>query len=166
LLAGFALSVNGVLATADQIPHGLIIFLRDVDRCHFPGAVQPCQIAGIAPVGLDPIPAAPRDHGRSNDIAVKTLGSQVPIDLIAAGTRFVDEAQLGSGCAQFADHFVQRVQIASDAALQPNFTAAALIGQGHFDGVFVCIKSNECDTLSHDLPPWLWLCMGLFLIPI
>jgi hypothetical protein len=86
----------------------------------------------------------------------------MPIDLIAARARFVHETQLGSGYAQFADHFVQRVQIASDASIQPNFAVGALIGESDFDGVLVCIQTDKCDTLLHDLPPWLWLCMGFF----
>lgn len=107
LLADFALGVNGILSAADQIPHGFVIFLWDINRRQFPGTVQASQIASITPVGLDAIPTAFGDHGGCDDIALKPLGSQMPIDLITAGPRFVDEAQLGSGCLQFANHFVQ-----------------------------------------------------------
>jgi hypothetical protein len=32
-LAGFTLGVKGILSAADQIEHGLVIFLRDINRC-------------------------------------------------------------------------------------------------------------------------------------
>jgi hypothetical protein len=32
LLAGFTLGVDGTLSAADQIPHGLVVFLRDINR--------------------------------------------------------------------------------------------------------------------------------------
>ncbi len=107
LLADFALGVDGILSAADQIPHGFVIFPRHINRRQFPGAVQTSQIASITPVGLDAIPTAFGDHGGCDNIALKPLGSQMPIDLITAWPRFVDEAQLGSGCLQFANHFVQ-----------------------------------------------------------
>jgi hypothetical protein len=87
------------------------------------------------------------------------------ISINTTGTGFVHEAQLDSSCLQFADHLVQRAEIASNGAVQPNLSVPAVIGQRYFDGIFVCIQTGECDTLFHGLPPWLWLFMGFLQSP-
>jgi hypothetical protein len=45
-----ATAVDGILSAADQIPHGFFIYLREMNRRQFPGAVQASQIAG-SPAG-------------------------------------------------------------------------------------------------------------------
>ena len=87
--------------------------------------------------------------------------AQEAINRVPKGTRFVDEAQFHTRALQFLDQLLQRADVASNAAVQPHFRLSALGGQGYFDGVFVCIQADKCDTFFHDLPPWLWLCIGL-----
>ena len=41
---------------------------------------------------------------------------------------------------------------------------ATCISKCNINGVFVDIKTYKCDILTHDLPPWLWLCVLNFAV--
>jgi hypothetical protein len=40
----------------------------------------------------------------------------------------------------------------------PDLAIATFIRNGYINRVFVYIKTDKCDRLLHNLPPWLWLC--------
>jgi len=80
------------------------------------------------------------------------------VDLIAAGTCFIDKAKLSASTAKLADRLVQRIQIAADGAVESDLAVSAVIGQGDINRIFVYIESNKNGRMFHDLPPWLWLC--------
>jgi hypothetical protein len=47
-------------------------------------------------------------------------------------------------------------------SVDPDITITACISQRDINGVFVNVKTDKCDILLHDLPPWLWLCVVNF----
>jgi len=57
---------------------------------------------------------------------------------------------------------MKRIKVTADLAVVSYIAIAFGIGNGYIDGVFVNIKTDKCDTIFHDLPPWLWLCLVNF----
>ena len=58
-----------VLATAQQIPRGLLLLGRNVNGGQRAGAIQHRELAGIAAIGFDAIARAARDQRRGDDVA-------------------------------------------------------------------------------------------------
>jgi hypothetical protein len=85
------------------------------------------------------------------------------VDLVAAGARLIGEPQFGALSLQLAGHLVQGLQVAADTAVVPDFAVGAALGMSYFHRHFMDIQPHIQYTLSHGLPPWLWLCaVGLF----
>ena len=78
-----------VFATAEQIAGRLFLLGGNVNRGEGLGAVQHRELRGIAAIGLDPIAGAARDEGGGDEVAGHPVGAECPLELKAAGARFV-----------------------------------------------------------------------------
>jgi len=101
---------------------------------------------------------APGDEGGGRHQAGPALGGQVAVDHVAAGAGLIGELQLGPGGPKFADHSIQGVQVSADLAVKPHLGTGTGLGNGYIHGHFMDIQPHIQYTLSHGLPPWLWLC--------
>ena len=86
------------------------------------------------------------------------------INPISTGAGLIDKSRLAAARHQFPYNFVQRGQVGINYAVRPHF-AIALVGKRNGNGFFMNIKPDIRDKLSHDLPPWLWLCFGFVSVP-
>jgi hypothetical protein len=66
--------------------------------------------------------------------------------------------QLRPAGPKFTDHPIQGVQVSADLAVKPHLGAGTGLGNGYINGHFMDIQPHIQYTLSHGLPPWLWLC--------
>lgn len=87
------------------------------------------------------------------------------INLITTGASFIDEMQLITFRNQFSDDFVEGAKAPVNFSVTANFTVSASFGDSDLNGVFVDVQSYKYARLLHDLPPWLWLCVGVHEVP-
>ncbi len=131
---------------------------RHVDRRELPGAVQSRQTVRVAPIGLDPIPAALGDHRGAHHRALFSLPREVTVDVETARARLVDKVELLPLRAKLLHRLVERLEVAADRAVVAHLPVAPAVGDRNVDGLLVDIHPHERVTLLHDLPPRLWLC--------
>ncbi len=67
---GLRAQSDRIFPRADEIAQRFVVGGRNVDRGEFAGPMQPGQGVTIAPIGLDPIPAAFRHARGIHDDAV------------------------------------------------------------------------------------------------
>src|SRR5271157_3578539 len=164
LLACFTLSRLGILPGAGEISHGFIFALWDVDRSQLARPVKSGQLVGIASVIFDSVSALLWYQGRCGDHALDILLFQRAINPISTGTGLIDKVRLAAAGHQFSYNFVERGQVGINYAVRPHL-AIALVGECNGNGFFMNIKPDIRDKLSHDLPPWLWLCSEFISVP-
>jgi hypothetical protein len=86
----------GILARAAQVAHGLVFNRRRMHLGQQSRTQQLRQLARVTTIGLDPIARLARDQRRRHHHA---LGARLPdpaLQRVAAGTRFVTEANLAA----------------------------------------------------------------------
>jgi len=166
LLLGNALGLYCILASANKVTHGLILFPGDVDRSKFTCTMQAGKHNGITAVCLNPIAATLWNHGRSNYHALMPSFSQITVYAIAARSGFINEVKCSLEMCPFyfPNCFFEIGKITADSAIESNRCLPITFNQGYIDGIFVYIKANKYANIIHDSPPWLWLC-AVGLIP-
>src|SRR5436309_14603619 len=78
-----------IVATADEIAHGLLALVEDVDGGELAGAEQAHELHGIAAIGLDPLPRASRGQRRCNDRTGDAERRELPVEIVAGHSGFV-----------------------------------------------------------------------------
>jgi hypothetical protein len=63
---------------AAEIADRFVGWLRDIDRAQLPGAQEPGQLAGVAPVGLDPVARTGRSHRGGHHVAFHSELTEPP----------------------------------------------------------------------------------------
>jgi hypothetical protein len=58
-----------IFTAAQQIARGFFLLAGNVDHDQRPSAVEDGELAGISPIGFDPVASAPRDQGRGDHLA-------------------------------------------------------------------------------------------------
>jgi hypothetical protein len=86
---------------------------RDGDRGQLSGPVQAGQAAGVAPVGLDPIPRALGNKGGCDDIAAHPKGAQQAMQVIASRPGLVAGPQR-AGATEALDQAPDRSFVVED----------------------------------------------------
>ena len=76
LLAGAVLLLLHLVAGADQIAHGFVLWIGHVDGGQFAGAVEAGQLVGIAAVGLDAVARLARNLGGRHEDAPVPVRTQ------------------------------------------------------------------------------------------
>jgi len=113
---------------AHQIPHRLVALIGHVDRAQLPGAGEPREFDGIAPISLDALARLlRRERGRDHPTLV-TLRLQPTVNHEAAGAGFVHEDEFPSGGDELAHGTGQRQQIAADPSIVTHL-ASSIFGQ-------------------------------------
>ena len=95
-LPGPALHADGVLSGPGQVPHGFVVGVGHLNRGEFSGPQQPGQGQGIPAVVFQTVAGAPGDQGGGGHQAAMALGRQMPVDLVAARSGLISEAQFGA----------------------------------------------------------------------
>src|SRR5208337_423070 len=113
---------------------------------------------GIPTICFDPVSRFLGNMCRGDHGTVKALVCQRAKNIITAGAGFVYKVKLFVGRGQLLYQAIKIVKTATDFSIMSYLGIASGIGKGYIYGVFVNIKTNKCDKLFHDLPPWLWLC--------
>jgi hypothetical protein len=152
-MLGLGAQADRVFARAHEIPEGVIVGRRNVDRRELAGAMPPGQGIAVTPIGLDPI-AAPLGHARGiDDDAVLALGGEIPVDPQPAGARFVHEPQPPARRSERPDHFGHGLQVPRDHPVVPDLAGSPLFGDRDVDRFLVDIHPHEHATFRHGLPP-------------
>src|SRR3974377_1905674 len=86
------------------------------------------------------------------------LGRQMQVDLVAARSGLISEAQFGALGLEFPGYLVQGLQVAANPPVKPDPSPRTWRGNGSIHGHFMDIQPHIQYTFSHGLPPWLWLC--------
>ena len=120
--------------------------------------MQPREHLTVAAIGFHPIPAALRNHRRTDHDAVFAAVGQVAIDPEPARAGFVHEVQTPVGRAERAHHLVERLEVARDHAVVADFAVALALRDRDVDRFLVDIQPYEHATVPHDLPPCVWPC--------
>ena len=157
-LPGPALHADGVLSGPGQVPHGFVVGVGHLNRGEFSGPQQPGQGQGVPAVVFQTVAGAPGDQGGGGHQAAMALGRQMPVDLVAARSGLISEAQFGALGLEFPGHLVQGLQVAADPPVKSDLGTRTWLGNGHIHGHFMDIQPHIKYALSHGLPPWLWLC--------
>jgi hypothetical protein len=141
LLRGFEVTET-IFTGATQIAHGFVIDLGDVDGGEVARTPQPGQLAGIAAVGLDPVPGLFRNQcGGDHPTVMPRLG-QIAIQPIAARPGFVDKDE-GLGLRVQWSNPVVEVTLAGAASPQGDDLRAVVLGHiGDRDGLLMDISAD------------------------
>src|SRR5207247_5077866 len=78
-----------IVATADEIAHGLLALVEDVDGGELAGAEQAHELRGVPAVGLDPLPGASWGQRWRNDRAGDAEPGDLTVEIVAGHSRFV-----------------------------------------------------------------------------
>jgi hypothetical protein len=84
----------GIFAGTAQIPNGFIFDRGDIDGGKIPRAHQPSQLHRITTVGFDAVARFLGKESGGHDPTVVALLPQVPVEPIAAWSRFLDQYQV------------------------------------------------------------------------
>ena len=133
---------DGVFPRAHQIAHRFVLVGGDVDRGELTGAMEPGERVAVAPVGLDPIAAAPRHARRIDDHAVLALRRQVAMNSKTVRPGFVDEAPPAGRGAQRLDHLRQRLEIAGNPPVVSDLPVAPLLGEMSIESLWTSMPTN------------------------
>src|SRR5262249_28591468 len=96
-------------------------------------------------------------HRRTHDDALMAPLPQVPKNPEATRPCLIHEMQPAVRRVQRAHDFVQRLKVAGNHAVVAHVSVAPTLGDRHVDRFFVDIEPDEHATVSHDLPPRMWL---------
>src|SRR5262249_11641836 len=88
----------GRVTRPDKVAHRLVDRVGDPYRGEFSGAGEPGQRYGVAAVVLDPVAGTSRDERGGDDPAGQPPRGEPAVDLVTAGTGFVDELDLVVAC--------------------------------------------------------------------
>ena len=83
---------SGIIPRARQVSHRLIFRCRRLPGCQQPGAAQFRQLARIAAIRLHSFTRLARYQRRRDHIAADTRGRDLPLERVAARTRFIEHA--------------------------------------------------------------------------
>jgi hypothetical protein len=147
-LPGFALAHHAAHAGADKISHRFILLVRHVDAGQFTRAKETGQLFGITPIGLDPGGSLFGHKRWGYNDAVKSFLLEITMNDVAAGTRFVDEAQLHVLLGQFLDQFFEGIQRAADDAVVTHFTAP-FRGDDNSNGFLMDVQTDVMHGFLH-----------------
>jgi len=148
LLPGPMLRPHDLKARAQQITHGLVFRLREVNARQFARAKEPRQLIGIAPVRLHPIARLARHPRGTDDEALITQPAQAPAQRIPARPGLVTELQGRAGLGGLElpgapQHVLMR---AAEDPVAPHL--GGITGRdGKGDGVIVDIQAEEEDNV-------------------
>ncbi len=150
LLAGLPQAAHRRQACPHEIADRFVGLIRNPDRRQRAGAVQPCQVDRIPPVGLDPVAGLERDQRWRDHDALVPGHAQLTLDAIAAQTRLIAKLQAASATSQPAHQLRQSCCGVGDLAVLAHFSPLALVCNRHSDGVFVDVKAHVGAKLVHD----------------
>jgi hypothetical protein len=106
LLFGFSHGELGIFSGAAKITQGFIFGIGNIDSGKFTGSMKTGQIDGIAAIVFNPLAAFFGYLRWGGYHTLKTIMGKMAVNLISAGTGFVDEMQLGSVGNQLASNFI------------------------------------------------------------
>ena len=84
------------------------------------------------------------------------------INLVSTAAGFIYKPQPVAVADQFSNHLVERRKGAVCFAVVAYLPFAATLNKGDIDGIFIDAHTDKCAIVCHGLPPWFWLCVGLF----
>ena len=122
-------------------------------RRQFPSPVQFREDDRIPPVGLDPIPRFAWNQRGSDHNAVMSRFAQLPLNTIAARSCFITKPQLAPTIGELGRQLLQGSRCVDNLAMLANLASLASLGKRHCNRVFVNIKPNKNDNLTHDPSP-------------
>jgi hypothetical protein len=103
-----------ILTGATQIAHGFGLDLGDVDGGEVARAHQPGQLAGIAAVGVDPLPGCFRHQGGGDHPTVMPRLGPIAVQPIAARPGFVDKDGVCGLRVQWSNQVVEVIRAGAD----------------------------------------------------
>src|SRR3974377_1651805 len=86
------------------------------------------------------------------------LGRQMQVDLVAARSGLISEAQFGALGLEFPGYLVQGLQVAANPPVKSDLGTRTWLGNGYVNRHLMDIQPHIQYTFSHGLPPWVWLC--------
>jgi len=134
---------HGILASAAEVPNGLVFDCWDIDRGEVAGAHEPSQLHGIAPISLDPVTGFSRAERRGDHPAGELVLGQIAIEPVPAGTRLINEEELAGFALELADELVDVALTGADGAEGEDLGARGLGNVGNGDSFLVDIKTDE-----------------------
>jgi hypothetical protein len=128
---------EAILAGATQLAHGFVLNLGDVDGGAVARTPQPGPLAGLAAVGVDPVPGGVRhSRGGHHPTGVPCLG-QIAVEPIAARPGCVDQAEVWGRCVQLAKPLVEVTRAGADRPQGDDLRAVVLGDVGDRDGLLM-----------------------------
>src|ERR671919_287498 len=129
-----------VVAAADKIAHGLLVFVEDVDGRQF----------GVAAVGLDPLPRAARGEGRRDHGAGDPERGELAVEVVTRHAGFI-----AGGHRAFArEPLEQTADLARVVRHLPQLGLFDARAQDpHHDLPLAVIERHVGSILLHDRPP-------------
>src|SRR5271166_1089557 len=131
LLTGAAQCAYGIKTCPYQTTHCFVPGIGNPHRGELARPMQPCQTGGVAPVGLDPVARPLWDQRGGDHHAFMPGRRQLPLDAVAARSRFVAKPELYSVSAELAHQTIQRPRRVGDPAMFPDLTAQTALGHRH-----------------------------------
>jgi hypothetical protein len=116
--------------------------------------MQPRQLQSITPVILDVNALLGGRVRRRDDGTVMAKGRELPLKAIAARAGLVAEHEPAVPAGQPLHQLHDRRRLVGNLAEVAYLAAAAALGNGHRDALFVRVKSDKCCSMGHGLPPY------------
>jgi hypothetical protein len=132
--------LSHVLAGAKEIPYGLLVRRRHVDRRELAGSIQPHQLHSIAAVSLDPLSGLSWNQTRGNDYALDAHRFELALDFEAARARLVAAAKVPRLGEHLPERLLDRFRLVGDLLNEWDVTAGSQFGYG--DRVLVDVQTN------------------------
>ena len=132
-----------------QVTYRLLVRSRHPHRGQFSGPVQARQHQRVSSIRLDPISGLAGDKSRRYDLAVVAGSGDLTVHAVAAGTRFIGEAQcLAVWALQSMDEFLYRPAPVQDGAAVLGLSPARPCDCG-CDRVLVNVQPYVGPVLGH-----------------
>ena len=139
-----------IVAAADEIAHGLLALVEDVDGGEFPGAKQAHELCGVAPVGLDPLARAARRQRGRDDRTGDAKRDELTVEIVAGDSGFVAGRHRAFAFKPLeeATDLSRIVRDLAELGLR-----VARSQDPHYDLPLAVIERDVGSILLHDRPP-------------